>query len=560
MTAHTGGLLTGALVSPDSAAPFGIHFDVNRAPPVFGGIVTAGAWGGAKTNTQPTDERQAAQTAGRGHAFVRDYYDRLHFSTLAFDFGNVVGQQVYTLTVWNAYFEDRPLAEIAGEGAEGISITEPRAAPTDLQPLEELAYTITVSTDGPAQIDGSYTFDFDTIDVEVTFTGSRVTPWLFGPNGQVLERLEWLTDVIQSYDGSEQRVQIRQYPRRSFEYEVMLDGAERRKAENILFGWHGRLFALPVWFDGAELTVQADAGDSTITIEIDDRDYHEGGLVALLSDVDTFEIGTVLSLGSGTITLERPLNGTWPVGTKVYPVRLARLPDQVNLRRFTGAAAYGRLRWLCDGESAGTAATETTYRGYPVLEQKPNWIEDVSQDYIRKLSEIDNRVGPVFVDDEAGLPILLQSHRWLLDGREEITAFREWLYARKGRLTAFWLPSWAQDLEVVADIGNTATNIDVAHTNYTLQVDSRIGRRDIRIELVDGTVFYRHITNAVEVDADTERLTISASLGVAVDADDIRMVSFMALGRLDGDAAELAWWRWDVAEAALNVRTATNDL
>lgn len=393
------------------------------------------------------------------------------------------------------------------------------------------------------------------------YNGQDLQAWLFRLNGQVLERLEWLTDVMQAFDGSEQRVRVRQFPRRFFEYAIAASDRDRRTAENLLYSWGARVFAVPVWMDSSALAAQMTAGDTTITVTTTHRDYYAGGLIGLMTSPTDFEILEIDTVSSGSVTVTSPATMTWPAGlTTVFPMRAARLPDQQQLRRFTGADAFARMRWQCVDDSDYTAATETTYRSHPVMVLKPNWTDDLRQDYVRKLQVLDTRTSGLFIDDEAGGPILLQSHRWLLNGRAEIDAFRQWLYARKGRLTAFWMPTWAQDFKVVASIGHTAQTIDVEHSGYTIEVDEGIARRDIRIELRNGSVYYRRITQSVEVDADTERLTINSALGVTVTAADIALVSFMHLVRLDADAAEIAWWTWDVAQAALTVRGTRDDV
>ena len=53
--------------------------------------------------------------------------------------------------------------------------------------------------------------------------------WTFRPNwsGGVTERLEWLTDVLPSRVGAEQRRGLRLSPRRSLEFQLLLHGEER---------------------------------------------------------------------------------------------------------------------------------------------------------------------------------------------------------------------------------------------------------------------------------------------------------------------------------------------
>lgn len=388
-----------------------------------------------------------------------------------------------------------------------------------------------------------------------------VVPWFYKPAGEVLERLEWLTDVLPSFDGGEQRRALRQAPRRSFEFELVLTDADRRFAENRLQQLQSRLVGVPVWPDAQPLPAAITAGATTITINTETRDFEVGGLVGIATGPRAFEVIEIDSVAAGSLGLAAPLAASWPAGsTEIFPVRLCRLSDEVSLRRFTGATSYGVFRFDVDGPSDWPEASETTYRGLPVLGQAPNWTEDIESTFRRLREIVDGGTGPVFVDDRTDGPIIAQSHRWLLDGRTEIDTFRRWLYARRGRLAAFWLPTFALDLAPVATINSAATTIDVQACDYVPALAQGINRRDIRIEVAGGTVYHRRITGAVVISSSVERLTINAALGATVDPGSVVAVSYMAAVRLAADAVEIAWRRSDLAESSVSTQGNRNDV
>lgn len=386
-------------------------------------------------------------------------------------------------------------------------------------------------------------------------------PWLHRPSGAVLERLEWLTDVLPSFSGGEQRRQLREAPRRTFEFSVQLTGRDRRAAENALHEWGGRGWALPVWMDAQPLAAPVSLGATSIAVDTTTRDFRAGGSLVIMRGPRDYEILQVDSVAADEVALLAPTTKAWPAGEAIIaPLLAAVMPDEVTLSRFDGDTSYGRMRFEVMEPSDWPAAAESTYRGLPVLAQPPNWTEDVQQGYERLLQRIDSLTGPVVIDDQAAGPILLQSHRWLLDGRGAIAAFRSWLYARRGRLSAFWLPTWAQDFRLVASVGASALTIDVEHCDYTERIGQAINRRDVRIELHSGAVFYRRISGSTVVSADVERLTIDTALGVLVQPAAVRAISYIAPVRLDTDAVEIAWARHDLAESRAMTRGSRNDL
>lgn len=557
----TGSIFASGIVA--AATGFGGGFDATRDAVDITGTPSAAvsAAAGTLTNTQPVTEAPLVLTGSIAPSFADDYYNRIHFSALSFDLGSTAPGQQRLVTIWNAYLAAKPITGVVQSGSGGMDAAGPGVLPYVIAPLAEITYTFTVRDDGPPVLGSIFTFTIDGQSAAISFTGLLVTPWFYRPDGAVIERLEWLTDVIPSFSGREQRRGLRMSPRRSFEFGLLLTQGERRAAENRLHDWQSKQWGVPVWMDAQPLPAALAPGATTIAIDTTTRDFRADGILGIATDARTFEILQIDAVAPGLITLVAPVVGTWPAGTTVvFPIRPCRMADRMTLQRFDGETSYGRVRFDVADTSDWTAATESAYRGLPVLGTAPNWTEDVQQGFERLLQIVDAGTGPVYTDDRADGPIITQSHRWLLDGRAQIDAFRQWLYARRGRLSAFWLPTFAQDFALVADVGSLALTIDVEHCDYTLAIAQAINRRDIRIELHSGAVYYRRILGSVEVSGTVERLTIDAALGALVTPAQVRSISYMAPVRLDADAVEIAWARHDLAESQAMTRGSLNDL
>lgn len=497
-------------------------------------------------------------------SFGRDFYDRLHITTTLLDLGNVVGLQSRAITVWNAFRRVQTLADVAISGADGVALSGgPGAMPYDFPVLREQAYTITVSQDGPPTVDAEFVWDFAPYDLSLRVIGSRVTAWAFEPDWStpILERLEWKTDLMQSFDGSEQRGSVRLGPRASYEFEAFFSGADRRRAETLIWGWGARSWALPIWPDGVDLDADLPAGSTEIELDTTGRDYAAGSLAIILASANSFETLEVAAVEPARIVLQRPTTAAWSGGARVYPARIARLMDSVRLPRWDGDASVARVIFDSVAPVDRTADDGTaTHRGYPVLTLRPNWSGGFDLELARKLAAIDGMTGRTFYDDEAGIPLSLQRMRFLWTSRAEVAAWRAMLYALRGRAGAAWIPTWESDLVLASTISDSATSIEVEATEYARQIDLAPGRADVRIELSDGAVFYRQITGASEISATVEQLQIDAALGRAVLPSEVVAISFMALSRLDSDAVELSHWTGEVAESAVAFRSFRHDV
>lgn len=553
--------MTLAALSPISGiAPFGGGWLASTGDYLIGSAVAPALLGdGGATNNTAGRPVVSQALAGAGvEAFGADFYDRLHISETALDLGNVVGLQSRTISIWNAYRRTRTLSAVTVSGTGDVGLSGgPGTLPHPLGALAETAYTITVPSSGSPTIDTTITWDADPYDLVLRVTGMRVTAWAFVPDwsSPIVERIEWRTDVLQSYDGSEQRSALRLAPRQSWEFSCFFDGAARRYAEALIWGNGARTWALPIWPDGLQLLADLPSGSTEILIDTAGRAFTAGGLALLMTDERTAETLEVQAVQSDRLVLRRPTSRAWPAGARLLPARVAQLADSLKLGRWSGQASMSTLQFNVVGPVDHAAdAGSATHRGLPVLERRPNWVEAPDVELARKLSEIDNMIGIPVRIDEAAMPLPAQRMRWLHSTRADLTAFRSLAYALRGRQGGIWVPTWCDDLQPVAIIGSSDLAMDVEWSGYTLHLYGQPGRMDLRIELADGTVFYRRVTGASEISASTERVLIDSALGRDVAPAEVLQVSFMLQARLDSDALEIAHWTGDTSESSTTFR------
>lgn len=516
---------------------------------------------GSRTFTLPEVLPRAGFAGAADRTFRADWYNRIHLLPAAINFGNIVSPVSRSIEVWNAFFAPVTLTAIDGSGADGLALTGQTAPPLAYGALKSRVYTVAAGTQGSPILAASYVFRFSNgASSKLTVTGRRVVVFGFAPNWAdgVTERLEWLTDVLESQDGTEQRVRLRAIPRRSFEYQLDLAGHDVRVMETLLHAWAARVFAVPVWTDRTVLTAPVSVGATAVTVsDAANSDYHAGGLVAFWSDNQHHEVGEIASLTGNALTLKQPLSRGWPAGTKVYPARFARVDGDAVVARPTDALAAARLRFVVEDANAVTAADSATqYQGYRVLEWSPNRIEDVTDTWRRKLEKLDFGTGLITHDDLTGQPVVLKKLIFFFRSRAAITAFRAWLHARMGRAVPFWLVSGQSDAQVTRMINAADGHITVKNMGYARYIASPALRRDLAIRTTGGQVYRRRITGATEISEDEELLTLDATLGVTLQVQKVAMVSFLDLVRLEADAQELYWETDGIVRAALEVRTA----
>lgn len=522
--------------------------------------------GGARSRSFPVASLSRARAGYRAKNYTDDFYNRVYIETALIDAGGVVGTQERSVWVWNAYLDgSKTLSALVEEDAEGINVLGQPAPPLAFRPLQVRTYTIQITTDGPPTIAALLTWDFaDANDVSLAIVGSRVIGWAWPPDWKtpIVERLEWMTDVIPAYRGEEQRRALRLRPRKSYEFAFATEGRDRRLLESAVWNWGARVWAVPLWHEGQSVTTPVAAGASTVVADPTDRDLQAGGLAMFVgATARDFEVVEIESAAPGAIVLKRPTAKAWGAGAMFYPARAARLSPDVALPRFTGDVVSGRARFdMTDPDNWTANDGGVLYRDLPVLELRPNWTAGVEPAFERTVDVVDAGTGAWAVDDRWQLPAHSIRAGWTFLSRADVAAWRARLYALRGRQGAFWMPSWSLDLALVAQVLDAVTSIDVEHQGVTSYLRTDPNRRDIRVELVDGSIFYRRIVSSLELDADTERLNLDAAFGRTINPGDVVAISFLTLVRLNSDAIELAFWTGDVAESAATLRSFRHDL
>lgn len=391
--------------------------------------------------------------------------------------------------------------------------------------------------------------------------------WPFEINWErdVVERLEYLTNVLLARDDTEQRIQLRSGARRSLRFNTLVGSdIERTRYENTLIAGQPNTFELPLFMDAAWITTPII--DAEIVVASLDstafKSFVNGGQV-LLMNAQHWKIADVTTFDAATITLTHEDGiGDWPLGTKIIPLVPARLNAAQPLRYLTDNVMTAEVEFALVDEWQGDAVVEANdFNGYPVYLNRSDFSEDITASIERNLNVFDNQVGAIEVTDIAGLHRFSKNHRWVLGSHVEIATFKQWLSQRVGRLNPFYLLSHSQDFVVQNPIASDAVFFSVANAGHALVVNET-GRRDICIQLNNGTRFYRRITAVDVINSTTETVTINAALGVAITPADIRCVSYLRLMRLASDSIELAYKSDGVVTVALgllSVRDSNNE-
>ncbi|AEG53117.1 hypothetical protein [Sinorhizobium meliloti] len=375
--------------------------------------------------------------------------------------------------------------------------------------------------------------------------------WPFEPNwsGVLTEALEWLTDVLTSPSGAEQRRCLRLYPRKTIEFSTALGGNERAVFDQFLSTHGGRNMYLPQWHESYRSGAAVAAGAVSIPCDQANNGGLRIGDIIFISANDPrhYELAEVLSLSASAITLVAPLVSAWPAFSKVHPVRKARLDDQPTLRRVTDSGVTFtttfRIMQRNDDVNIVLGPSVTTdllpiYQGFNVLPTVPDERDSIDVGITRMIDVLDNEVGIPIYNDVAGIPFKSQKYNWALQGRADYDTLKKTFYHLRGRAIPAWLPTFFNDLQIVENTPTGGTSIKIENIGFTASGGVQTGRTHIMVTRVDGTnTFHRILSSAI--DGDKEIIGVNSPFASGLPAASVMRISFMQLSRLDQDRIEI---------------------
>jgi len=602
------------------------------------------------------------------YGFFDDYYGRIHVFPNPVDFDYIATDTYRFFYVWNAYLAPQYLQIIDAANNEGLTL-EGFLDCYLYAPLQSVRYTLTASVQGPAFVDATYTLNFQGLPlIPVSVLGTRTSIFPFQPNWRtpVTERLEWLTDVMESRNGDEQRQRLRQNPRLYLDYEFLVHHDDLNVLDTLLFGWQGRAWAIPLWQHGQRLSKKLVVGSTFIECGVDGYEFQENDSLMLYCTPSVYEVVTIKGLSYGGVSVDATTL-TWMPGTFIFPIRIAYMQGVTEVDKITGEVASGHVQFLSQrnrptlfspagvgaltsgyfpltwgastdpnvtgyyiywdiishdggvvteylnstevlgGETSqfilsglepnqtyyvlitshgagGHDASETvitqesvivaldpdvvssvdlnsppiigSYLGLPVLELESNRANAVKHSWDRRTTVLDYGIGQFTVFDKHNFSKTTRACEFLSLNRSRVKQFRDVLYYAEGRWKEFWYATFDNDINILTTVSSGDPTLLIKKIGYTKYVNLNSLRAHLRIQLKNGTIYYRQIVGNDDINTapGTEVITVDTPYPVQFEPTDIKFASFMPLCRLDSDSIELSWVTMTVANTTLPIR------
>lgn len=292
----------------------------------------------------------------------------------------------------------------------------------------------------------------------------------------IVERLSWLTDIMASETGAEQRRALRQDPRRTFEMNFLRKGPNRTALDSFLTGVGQNEFLLPLFHEAITMTEGIAAGASGVDFVQglgSEREWQMNDLALVInSDPGVYEVLKVGTVNEDSMTWATPPERNWIPGTRIYPLREARMLDSGQLQNLSDDVGQLVVRFELSNPMRVGANWLAEINGDPLFPFIPDRASPVSGDYSRLANMLDNEVGRFTVTDIAEHTAVQVGMSFTLFGRSNVYRLRQFLAAARGRCRGFLLPTFTDDLVPI--------NGDIPASNVLTVKAAGLGRYHLR--------------------------------------------------------------------------------
>lgn len=505
---------------------------------------------------------------GQLNSFFADFYNRIHVTPTRLELGTIAISQSKSIKVWNAFTNFSPVLNTAViTGADGITIEG--TIPFTFNPLQEVDYSILVNSRGAPSIEGILTFDFSAFDpLPILITGTRAIVFQTLPEVPITEKWEWLTNIFTSVDGTEQRVCLRNAPRRSSDLSYKgLSIDEVRLQHRTLLQAGGKLF-IP-YMQWATQTTQPSAIGTDLL-------YFKTGYCDLRVD----DYALILDKGNSVLVQILAITATYAQVKSLFDVTINQnaivIPcfssvidnNQALKRNLIDTNADMTLSTDCldirtQFTRPGSLATLTTVEGLAVLTRRPTPNGGQTFTYDTGQERIDNKTGNIdafslwsSTKEVVSLEFLV--HRYVstacnLGSIEEMDYWRLFFDTVKGSFKSFLLPSFRSDQDLAEVVPQGADSLVMEGDSYAEAFFKSAGYNYIALTSSLG-VHYARVVSAAKNGDGNSTITFTPPLPNVAGWEVITMISYLRRVRMASDSVKLEHTGLDTV-FEFNVRT-----
>lgn len=361
----------------------------------------------------------------------------------------------------------------------------------------------------------------------------------------VRETLEFLTDVMTSYNGKEKRLQLRSKPRQFFNYKIPVKAWNDPAIFNTAYGAIRKRWAVPIWTQGQFVGAVAQASNE-ILCNTEYFDLRPNSLAMLFEPCNRWQVVEIAEVLPDKIVLFQNPTTSF-ASAYLVPVRLGWVESNIS-KPTTGHNGTFEVTYEIEDNPFISTTPPAQYEGDDIY-YEPGLLNGgkLSRSIEQRLETSDFSLGAVsrrtpWLNARYGTP-----YRVMTEGAQQAHEFRKFLFRRAGKFRQFWQPTFDVNLRIKNN-ALIASTLVVESDSYLAYA---MNRTRVAFQTTAGAWHVRTISNPIQINADSLQLTLSSALNIH--PNNIARTSFLGLNRFDADRIEINWGNNQTADAEVRI-------
>lgn len=366
-------------------------------------------------------------------------------------------------------------------------------------------------------------------------------------------RWEYLTNIITSDAGVEQRIAFRSTPRRTITTSVQPAMRDFQKFQRLVAAAQNIPVVIPDMTRSTVLVGDAAAGATVVQFAISPWLY--AGQELIIGEGSDGFVTKIAGFSGNNTTLSVAIPA-FAAGTVVRPALTAYWPQQLSASMVTDLIAQATIEFAVDPlkELVPATAPGATFNGREVFAFENNWRKPLDVKWQWPLQIVDFERGPMTPYRQIDFPTSVSAAEYLFDSALGADAFVDFFKRMRGRRTAFYKANETADMTLVAPVASGATLLFVEGAELAIDFDQHSVFNAIQIDLNDGSTLCHNVTNIV-ISFGNSRLTLDPPLARDITANDVRKISWLVYSRFATDGIEMSFVTDQIATSAIAIQS-----
>lgn len=487
-------------------------------------------------------------------SFGSFFFSNVFLTPAEIDAGVVVPGAEFGFELWHSYTTPRQLSGITQTGAFGIELDGIKSG--SLASFESFDYKVFLNQ-ANGLIDYTAAFDFGTgsaYSFSLTASMALVMPERIDWSTQPEMSVQYLTEVIEAFDGTEQRIALRDTPRTSLSYMYSMTDEQQYLFDNRLATSSGSML-VPLWPVQCRLSRGISAGDARINLA-EVSAHLASSETILVSEHDRYEILSIESMAGLGVALTTLAKNDFSESAIVVPLRIAYPSDESNSTSLLRSFDQHTITFDLDETQIQKPAPVDDFarlNSRPIFPFRPDRSKDVTTQYNRLRETLDPLIGARSIYDRARGTLKVFGQTFTFFTEAERQRFEDFAELMNGAQGEFYIEGPGQAFELSEDVVVPTYKLKIKSSGYTNFANSHSLATNIAIKLYNGTTIYRTILSATGNPDDTETIT-TKDITLSLKTTDIEAIIPLYLARFDSDEFRYIFDTSEVSTITKNIR------